>query len=153
MGGNRLIVHLDHRRPDLVPCIDPTRRLVEEDEVDRYYWEVHWADGRKRVQYEFTGDGMIFQTLFGKLADVSGIREIRVYDLFRSQADFVFRVTVPEGFVADILLNRSMNMSTGRTKTIQSYGYRRAGSDVGFYVHFDPDTEPPSIMKSKRRTL
>jgi hypothetical protein len=131
--------------------LDGSRRVwARGDQLFRFAWELHYRDGSTRTQYEREGD-TVFQTLFARIPH-EGVREILIEDL--APSGFKLRFLVPEGALADILYNCSIEMPSGKRSRIYTFGWSSSDGLAGRYLHLrlGPSGEP-QVQVNERRIL
>jgi hypothetical protein len=132
--------------------LDDTRRIVPPGAaLFRMAWEIEWRSGVLRRQYERWGE-LLVQTLFGRL-DPIGIREIRVFDLYRPDGSKRVAVLgIPPTASADILMTCSFSIQGARVRRIYTFGWRGAETvPRDNYLHIDPSLEPPRGWQNASR--
>ena len=131
------------------PLLECDRRIVPQGEaLYRFAWKLDYRGGKVVSQYERSGD-VIFQTPFGKLRSTD-VRRIWVYDLEEHPDNYLLWIDVPPGATPDIVYHCTFDPVSRETKRVSTFGW--FNDRACYYVHIDPETEPPTIRDSKSRT-
>lgn len=129
------------------------RVVPDGEELFRYAWILVYRNGSSLFQYHQVGEHLI-QEAFADAQKV-GIKHVLVFDLHASIEQPIAVLNIPEDAEADILYNNRIDVAGDRIlgRRIYTFGWLIPGQTACEYFHIDPSTNPPRIMRSKRRML